>query len=96
MESPLLNFVAAVGIGIVIGVIAGIALKGKRPQAMWLAPVLALVGALIASVLALVFGNSGDYGWKEPIAQVVLALAGAAGAYFVGGSKSADVQPADN
>lgn len=87
MDTPALNFVAAVGIGLVIGLIAGFLLKGRSPNAIWMAPVLAVVGAVLASVLALMFGDTTDYGWKEPIVQVVLALAGAASTYFIGGRK---------
>lgn len=89
MDSPLLNFVAAVGIGLVIGLVGGFLLKGKRPAAVWLAPVLALVGSLLASVIALIVGDDRQYGWKEPILQVVLAVAGVALAYVLGANKSA-------
>ena len=84
MDSPQLNFLAAVVIGLVIGGIAGFALKGRFANAIWLAPVLALAGSLAASVLALIIGDDRQYGWKEPILQVVLALAGVAAAYVIG------------
>jgi hypothetical protein len=90
MESPLLNFVVAVGVGLVIGVIGGYALKSKRPNAIWLAPVLALVGSLLASVLALMLGDDRQYGWKEPILQVVLAAGGVALAYVLGAGSKQD------
>jgi len=83
MESPLLNFVGAVGIGVVLGLIGGFVLRGNRPSAMWLAPALALAGSLLASVLALMFGDDRQYGWKEPILQVVLAVGGIALAYVL-------------
>jgi uncharacterized membrane protein YeaQ/YmgE (transglycosylase-associated protein family) len=88
METPLLNFVAAIGIGLIIGIIGGFIVKGRNPSATWLAPVLALVGTLIASGLALAFGDQRDYGWKEATLQVVLALVGV-GLAAVLGSKSA-------
>jgi uncharacterized membrane protein YeaQ/YmgE (transglycosylase-associated protein family) len=72
----MINFIAAVVIGAVIGLVGGFVLRGKQPNAIWLAPVLAVVGALIASVLAFILGDPEDYGWKEPILQVVLAAAG--------------------
>jgi hypothetical protein len=72
----MLNFVAAVGIGVVLGVIGGFALRGKNPSALWLAPVLATAGTLVAAVAALLFGDRNDYGWKEMSLQVVLALGG--------------------
>jgi uncharacterized membrane protein YeaQ/YmgE (transglycosylase-associated protein family) len=83
MDTPLLNFVGAVGIGLVLGIIGGFVLRGRSPSAMWMAPVLALVGTLIASGLALAFGNDRDYGWKEQILQVVLAVAGVGLAYML-------------
>ena len=90
MDSPQLNFLAAVVIGLVIGLIAGFVLKGRFASAIWLAPVLALGGSLAASVLALIVGDDRQYGWKEPILQVVLALAGVAAAYFIGNSRTAN------
>jgi CHASE2 domain-containing sensor protein len=87
MDSPLLNFVAAVGIGVVIGVIGAFVLRSQRPAAMRLAPVLALAGSLLASVAALLVGDDRDYGWKEPILQVILALAGVGVAYFMSADK---------
>jgi len=89
MSSPLINFVAAIGIGVVIGLIGGFWLRGKQPNAIWLAPVLAVVGALIASTLAVTIGNGEDYGWKEPILQVVLAAAGVAVVAFLSSRNSA-------
>ncbi|MGH3683409.1 MAG: GlsB/YeaQ/YmgE family stress response membrane protein [Natronosporangium sp.] len=80
---------AAIGIGVVIGLVGGFWLKSKQPNAIWLAPVLAVAGALIASVLALVFGDPEDYGWKEPILQVVLAGAGVATVAYLASKKSA-------
>jgi hypothetical protein len=87
MDSPQLNFLAAVVIGLVIGLIGGFVLKGRFASAIWLVPVLALGGSLAASVLALILGDDRQYGWKEPILQVVLALAGVAAAYFIGNSR---------
>jgi uncharacterized membrane protein YeaQ/YmgE (transglycosylase-associated protein family) len=90
MDSPQLNFLAAVGIGLAIGVIGGFVLKGRFASAIWLAPVLALVGSLAASVLALIFGDDRQYGWKEPILQVVLAIVGVAVAYLIGNARKVD------
>jgi uncharacterized membrane protein YeaQ/YmgE (transglycosylase-associated protein family) len=89
VDSPLINFLGAIGIGLVIGLIGAFVLRGKQPTAMWLAPALAIGGALVASVLALIFGNDADYGWKEPILQVVLAAGGVAATMFLGSKKSA-------
>ena len=94
MDSPELNFLAAVGVGLVIGVVSGFALKGKFASAIWLAPVLALGGSLAASVLALMVGDDRQYGWKEPILQVVLAVAGVVVAYFIGTGRKADARTA--
>ena len=84
----MINFLAAIGIGLVIGLIGGFWLKSKQSNAIWLAPVLALAGSLLASVLALIFGDPGDYGWKEPILQVVLAIAGVATVAFLASRNS--------
>jgi hypothetical protein len=84
MDSPELNFLAAVGIGLVIGLIGGVALKGRSANAIWLAPVLALSGSLAASVLALIIGDDRQYGWKEPILQVALAIGGVVVTYLLG------------
>jgi uncharacterized membrane protein YeaQ/YmgE (transglycosylase-associated protein family) len=70
------NYVVAVVIGIVIGGIGGYALRGRHPNAMMLAPLLSVAGAVIASIIATVAGKPG-YGWKEAVLQVVLALVGA-------------------
>lgn len=84
----MVNFLAAIGIGAVIGLIGGFVLRGKHPSAMWLAPVLAIAGALIASVLAFTLGDPEDYGWKEPILQVVLAVVGVGVVAFLGSRSS--------
>lgn len=70
-----MDFVIALVIGIVIGGIGGYVLRGRHPSALWLAPVLSVLGAAIATMIAIVFSNPG-YGWKEAVLQVVLALAG--------------------
>ena len=68
-----MNFVIAILIGAVVGAIGWFFLRGRRADAVWLAPVLGIVGALVASVLATMFGDPG-YGVKEATLQVVLAL----------------------
>jgi uncharacterized membrane protein YeaQ/YmgE (transglycosylase-associated protein family) len=83
MDTPLLNFVAAIGIGLVIGIVGGLVLRGRGPSAIWMTPVLALVGALVASGIAAVFGDRRDYGWKEASLQVVLAIVGVGLSYFL-------------
>ena len=73
----MLNWVLAVVIGVVIGG-AGAALIGRRSvSARWMAPVLAIVGTLIAAGLGSALGHGG-YGWKKASLQVVLALVGVA------------------
>jgi hypothetical protein len=94
MDSPALNFLIAVVIGLVIGVIGGFALKGRFASAIWLAPALALGGSLVASVLALILGDDRQYGWKEASLQVVLAIAGVVIAYFIGSGRKADARTA--
>jgi uncharacterized membrane protein YeaQ/YmgE (transglycosylase-associated protein family) len=85
----MINFLGAIGIGLVIGLIGGFWLKRKQANAIWLAPVLALTGSLAASVLAWLFGDRADYGYKEPILQVVLAVAGVAVVAFLASRKPA-------
>lgn len=85
----MINFLAAIGIGLVIGLVGGFALRGKQSNAVWLSPVLAIVGALIASVLAFIIGDPEDYGWKEPILQVALAVVGAGIPWFLASRNSA-------
>ena len=67
-----MNFLIAILIGAVIGAIGWFFLRGRRADAVWLAPVLGIVGALVASVIATMFGDPG-YGAKEATLQVVLA-----------------------
>jgi uncharacterized membrane protein YeaQ/YmgE (transglycosylase-associated protein family) len=77
-----MHFVYATIIGLVIGAIGGFVLRSRHANAIWLAPVLAVVGSLIASGLAAAFGDPG-YGIKEFSLQVVLALAGVGAVYFL-------------
>jgi uncharacterized membrane protein YeaQ/YmgE (transglycosylase-associated protein family) len=83
-----INFIGAIVIGLVIGLIGGFMLRSKQANAIWLAPVLAVGGALIASVLALIWGDQRDYGWKEPILQVVLAGIGVAVVAYLANRRS--------
>ena len=85
MDSPLLNFVAAVGIGLVIGLIGGFMLRSKAANATMLGPVLAIVGALVATGAAYFLGEPTGYGWKEAAAQVVLAVVGVGAVAAMGG-----------
>lgn len=89
----MINFLGAIGIGAVIGLIGGFVLRGKNPSAIWLAPVLAIGGALIASVLAFLVGDPEDYGWKEPVLQVVLAGVGVGVVAFLS-SRNSESTPA--
>jgi hypothetical protein len=78
-----MDFVIAVVIGIVIGGVGGFVLRGRNASAVWQAPVLAILGAVIASIIAVVVSKPG-YGWKEAVLQVVLALAGVGAAAMMG------------
>ncbi|HEY2950853.1 MAG TPA: hypothetical protein VGJ53_21080 [Micromonosporaceae bacterium] len=86
-----MNFLYAVIVGVVIGLIGGFALRGRQPRAMWLSPVLATAGALVAAVLAAIFGDDRQYGPKEIALQVVLAIVGVGVTYFLGSRASAGV-----
>ena len=83
-----MNFVYAILIGAVIGVIGGYLLRGRQANAIWMSPVLAIIGSLIASVLATMFGKSG-YGMKEFGLQVVLAIVGVGATWFLGNRSAA-------
>lgn len=77
-----MNFVLAVAIGVVVGLVGWFVIKEKQPNAIWLAPVLGAAGAVIASVLATAFGKPG-YGMKEVGLQIVLAIAAVGALAFV-------------
>ncbi len=79
----MLNFLAAIGIGLVVGLIGGFMLRGRAANAIWLAPVLAVVGALVASLAALIFGEP-SYGLKEALLQVILAAVGVGAVAMMG------------
>jgi uncharacterized membrane protein YeaQ/YmgE (transglycosylase-associated protein family) len=70
-----MNFLIAIVIGLVIGAIGGFVLRQRDSNAMWLAPVLGVIGAVAASILATMLGKPG-YGLKEAGLQVVLAIIG--------------------
>jgi len=78
-----MNFVFAILIGAVIGVVGGYLIRGRQANAIWMSPVLAIIGSVLASVLATMFGKSG-YGMKEFGLQVVLAIAGVGVTWFLG------------
>jgi uncharacterized membrane protein YeaQ/YmgE (transglycosylase-associated protein family) len=94
MSPPLINFLGAIGIGVVIGLIGGFWLRSKQPNAIWLAPVLAIGGALLASVIALFAGDTEDYGYREPILQVALAIVGVAVVAYLSSRNSASTRGA--
>jgi len=73
-----MNFLIAILIGAVVGALGWFVLRGRRADAVWLAPVLGIVGALVASVIATIFGDPG-YGVKEATLQVVLAVVAVGG-----------------
>ena len=88
-----MNFLFAVLIGAVIGAVGGYLLRGKHPNALWLSPALAVVGSVLASILASAFGKSG-YGMKEFGLQVVLAIVGVGVVYFLGSRSQAPTSTA--
>jgi uncharacterized membrane protein YeaQ/YmgE (transglycosylase-associated protein family) len=83
-----MHFLIAVVVGLVIGGIGGFVLRGRHANALWLAPVLAVVGSVLASVLAAAFGDPG-FGWKELTLQIILALAGVAAVAAMASRRSA-------
>ena len=78
-----MNFLFAVIIGVVIGGLGGFVLRSKMANAIWLTPVLSVVGALIAAVAAAIFGDKRDYGPKEIALQIILAIVGVGVAWFL-------------
>jgi uncharacterized membrane protein YeaQ/YmgE (transglycosylase-associated protein family) len=83
-EVIMTNYLIAVVIGIVIGGVGAVVLRRQAPSAVWLAPVLAVVGALLAAVLGATLGHADTYGWKKAALQIVLALVGVVVAAMVG------------
>lgn len=73
-DAELLNFAIGAGIGLVVGLIVGFVASRRNKNALWLAPVLAIVAGLAASVFAAFFGEDAAYGWKEAVMQSVAAL----------------------
>jgi uncharacterized membrane protein YeaQ/YmgE (transglycosylase-associated protein family) len=86
-----MNYVYAVLIGAVIGAIGGYLLRSKQSNAIWLGPVLGIAGALLATILAAVFGNDPGYKALEAGLQIVLAIVGVGVLYVLanrGGSET--------
>ena len=71
----MLNWVVSIVIGVVIGALAAVELGRRSARARWLAPLLSLIGAVIAAGLGSAFGHVG-YGWKRAALTVVLAGVG--------------------
>jgi uncharacterized membrane protein YeaQ/YmgE (transglycosylase-associated protein family) len=71
----MLNWVAAIVIGVVIGVIGALILGRQSTRARWLAFTLSVVGALVGGIFGAAFGHHG-YGWKRAVLQIVLAIVG--------------------
>jgi uncharacterized membrane protein YeaQ/YmgE (transglycosylase-associated protein family) len=69
-----MNFLFAVLIGAIIGAGGWLAIRNYQRNAIWLAPLLGIGGAVLASVAAALFGDSPVYGPWEAILQVVLAV----------------------
>jgi hypothetical protein len=92
-----MNFVLAIVIGAVIGAGGGYLLRQKHANAIWLGPALGVAGALLASILAALFGDPG-YGLQEAGAQIVFALAGVGVLYglTVRGGSAASTPPASS
>jgi uncharacterized membrane protein YeaQ/YmgE (transglycosylase-associated protein family) len=78
-----MNYVYAVLIGAVIGGIGGYLLRSKQSNAVWLGPALGIAGAVVASILAAIFGSDPGYKLVEAGLQVVLALVGVAVLYVL-------------
>jgi uncharacterized membrane protein YeaQ/YmgE (transglycosylase-associated protein family) len=67
-------------VGAVFGVIAYLVVPGRRNVPIWAAILLGMVGMLLGSLLANVFGVGDTQGvdWIELLIQFVLAVAGVA------------------
>ncbi len=68
-----MNFVVAVLIGVVAGLGGWFLVKDKKPNAIWMAPVAGVIGAVAASAIATAVSEPG-YGIKEIALQVALAV----------------------
>lgn len=71
----MVNWIAAIVIGVVIGGVGAVVFGRQQASARWMAPVFSVVGTLIAAGLGAAFGHAG-YGWKKATLQVVLSLVG--------------------
>jgi uncharacterized membrane protein YeaQ/YmgE (transglycosylase-associated protein family) len=72
----MMNWLGAIVIGVVIGGIGAYVLGRQSPTARWMAPVLSLVGAVIAAIFGSVFGHDSGFGLKRAALAVVLSLVG--------------------
>ncbi|HET8657498.1 MAG TPA: hypothetical protein VFM55_00690 [Micromonosporaceae bacterium] len=87
-----MNFVFAVIIGVVVGAIGYFVTREKDRNAIWLAPLLGVVGAVLASIIATVVGDPG-YGFKEATLQVVLAVVAVGALAFLATRRGAGQHP---
>lgn len=85
-----MTYLWAVIIGVVVGAVGWYLIRDRQQNAIWLAPVLGVVGAVVASILASVFGSSSAYGWKEALAQVVLAAVAVGALVYMARRRTAD------
>lgn len=79
-----MNFLYAVLIGGAVGLAGALALRRKQSNALTLGPAAGIAGAVVASILAAIFGREG-YSWKEFTAQLVFAVVGVAALAFLAG-----------
>ena len=80
------GIISALVIGAIIGGLARLVLRGRQNIPIWLTIVIGIIGAVIGTFLAQVFGVAvtGGINWIELALQIAIAAAGvaiAAGAY---------------
>jgi uncharacterized membrane protein YeaQ/YmgE (transglycosylase-associated protein family) len=80
------GIISALVIGAIIGGLARLVLRGRQNIPIWLTIIIGIIGAVIGTFLAQVFGVAvtGGINWIELALQIAVAAAGvaiAAGAY---------------
>ncbi|MBT2529800.1 GlsB/YeaQ/YmgE family stress response membrane protein [Streptomyces sp. ISL-99] len=70
-----MSFLWAIIAGLIIGLLAKLALPGRQPIPLWLTVLLGIVGALAGNTLASVFGvrDTGGIDWIRHIFQIGVA-----------------------
>lgn len=70
-----MSFLWAIIAGLIIGLLAKLAVPGRQPIPLWLTILLGIVGALVGNALATAFGvrDTGGIDWLRHIFQIGIA-----------------------